>query len=312
MSRRVSLVINPHSGGGRTGRRLPALEEVARRVFDDVEIRQTRGPGDGVEQAAAASAAGADLVIAVGGDGTANEVVNGLLRADHGSAFALVPAGTGSDLVRALGIPSDWRAAIEVISAAPTWRADVMDLRCTGPDGEEVQRFGINVAGVGMAGDVVERTHRSSKRFGALATFLSATLRSLASWRPVPSRVRWIDAGGAEGSWEGPLTNLFVNNGRFCGGGMLTGPRASMHDGLLDVVIIPELPLVRTLALAPHLYSGGLPDLDDVIAFQATELWAEPTTARALPMDVDGETPGTTPVHVRCLPARLPLCLPRI
>lgn len=301
MGEKVCLVVNPMSGAGRTGALLGQLEAEARRVFGAVDVRVTATPGAGSAHADAAAREGAELVIAVGGDGTANEVVNGLLASGAPSAsFALLPAGTGSDLAKSLAMPSDWATALEAIRGAPTLPTDVMLGRFTTEHGQ-VHRYGVNVIGMGLAGRVVRYANQSSKRLGGTATFLISTLRAFATHRPTWASLSWEGADGANASWEGELLNLFISNGRYCGGGMLTGPSARMDDGLLDVAIVEPTSVVRSLGGIGSLYDGTISALPHVRSFQARSLRAAPSRGSVLLCDVDGEQPGVMPAEVQCL-----------
>lgn len=305
MSGSVVLVVNPRSAAGRTGRHLDVLEADARKVFGDVRIVTTNTTGDGTRIAREAAEDGAPIVLAVGGDGTANEVVGGLVAARRQDVqFGLVPAGTGSDLARALAVPKTWPEALAAIRASTPVRVDVMSGRFAQPDGSEWSRIGINVIGLGMAGEVVRRVNEGSKALGGKVTFLAATLRTLASWRAPEASITWRDEHGATGQWSGKLMNAFVANGRYCGGGMLVGPSASMTDGLLDVVIIPDLPLPRLLLSTGRLYDGSIAKVPGVISLRVRQLSAT-TRGRFVPSDIDGEQPGGLPLSIEVVPRAL-------
>lgn len=303
---RLCLVVNPRSAAGATRQRMGALRRAADRHFQSWDLWTTEGPGHATELAARAVAEGFDVVVAVGGDGTANEVVNGLFVGDRvrsaAVSFSVVPAGTGSDLVKTLGIPADPDAALGVIARSPGRATDVASVRLMGHTGEEVSRIGINVTGLGMNGDVVRRANAGSKRFGGRATFAWATVRTLATYRAAPVGLRWTASSGREASWEGRLWSAFVGNGQFCGGGMRVGRGGSMDDGLLDLTVIPELPLRRALRGLPRLLGGTLELVKDVSTAAVVHLEASPLTATPVLVDIDGEQPGLLPAAIRALP----------
>lgn len=312
----VAIVVNPRSGAGRTGRKLGQLEEVARRLFGEVEIRPTLALGDGARQAREAARAGARLVIACGGDGTASEVVDGLMSLPGDRPeFGLVPGGTGSDLARTLGMPGRWDTALEAIRASAPQPTDVLRATFAGPAGEPIHRHGINVLGMGLAGDVVRRVNASRKPLGGTLTFLGATVAALLAWRPVEAEVVWTDPEGVEHVWSGKLVNVFVANGRYCGSGMCVSPDGRMDDGVLGVVIVPSLPLLRMFRELPRLYDGSLPESTSLVTGRATRVRATVrSAARApaagrdavkVPSDLDGEQPGWLPVHVEVVPGAL-------
>jgi len=302
--RHVGFVVNPRSAAGRTATRLHELETLARRHFAEVSMHPTTGPGDGSRQASLAAAAGADLVVAVGGDGTVNEVLNGLCaRGEPAAALGVLPSGTGSDLVRTLGVPSRWEVALPWLAAAPCQPTDVMAGTFTGQDGHPHERLGLNVIGMGMAGDVVARVNGASKRLGGTISFLRATLASLLAWEAPVVRVRWHDAAGEARRWQGPLTNVFVANGQYCGSGMWVGKGGSMDDGLVEITIIPDQSLGRLVLQTPSLYDGRLREASGVVTDQAASVQAEVVSERQdVLSDVDGEQPGVLPVRIEVRP----------
>lgn len=311
MTSPVILVVNPMSQAGRTGRRLEQLSKLARAALGPVEVRTTRALGDGRRLAREAAEGGASLVIAVGGDGTANEVVDGLMSAAQGPcAFGLLPAGTGSDLARTLAMPTDWEEALVAIRHAAPQPTDVMVGTFTDVTGKRVVRHGINVVGMGMAGEVVRRVNRSSKRLGGQVSFLTATLGALVAWRAPEVEITWDDEDGAVGRWVGPLVNAFVANGRYCGGSMLVGAEARMEDGLLDVVVVPRQSLWRLALSTPHLYDGRIAEQDDIVSFRTARVAARPVREGFVPSDMDGEQPGGLPAEIRCLAGALPVRAP--
>lgn len=301
----VALVVNPRSGAGRTARRLPRLVAAAQEALGPVTVHETRGPGDGLRCAREAAEGGAELVVSLGGDGTANEVVNGLMAAGGEAAFATVPAGTGSDLARTLGLSRDPIEAFRQVAAAAPRPLDVFRGRFATRAGGSVERFGVNVVGMGLAGDVVDRVNRSSKRLGGRVGFALATAAGLAAWRSPRVRVSWEHDDGSAGAWEGALVNLFACNGRYCGGGMLTGPSARLDDGLLDVVVIPDRGLLRLGAATPALYDGRIASLPWVVAARVRAVEAESLDGDWIPSDIDGEQPGGLPARVEVLPGAL-------
>lgn len=307
----VCLVVNPRSGAGRTGRHLDELVALARASVGEVEVRLTERVGDGIPQARDAILGGARRVVAVGGDGTINEVVNGVMAADvPGVVLGIVPGGTGSDLARTLKLPSAWSAAVPIAVSAPGRPTDVLEGRFTGQDGAELLRHGINVTGMGMAGDVVRRVNAGSKALGGTLTFLKATLASLAAWRAPEVELTWEEADGRAGQWTGLLANAFVGNGQYCGGGIWIGPRGRMDDGLFELVIIPQLPMSVLVTSVPHLYTGRIAEVRGVQWAQVRTLRARTLAPAEVLADADGEQPGRLPLSIRVLERRILLASP--
>lgn len=307
---RLCLIVNPRSAGGATGRRIGALKDAAARHFLRWEIRETRHPGHGAALAAAAVEDGFTLICAVGGDGTANEVVNGLIDGDvaRGSAaFSVVPAGTGSDLIRTLRVPRDLDDALSTLARAEDRPSDLLAVTCDGDNGP-VRRICVNVTGFGLNGDVVSRVNASSKRLGGGITFLSSTLRALASWSPPRVVVRYTERDGAEREWEGELNGGFLANAQYCGGGMWVGRGGSLQDGLVELTIVPKLGAADVARALPRIYEGTIGQVAGVVTAQVRHVSVRALdTTRDIPVDTDGECPGRLPLDVRVLPAVLPV-----
>lgn len=291
------VVANPMSAGGSTGGHRARLEGLARGILG-CEVRWTDAPGAGRRLAKEAIEEGFDEVVAVGGDGTISEVVDGLAAAG-GGVLGIIPSGTGGDLARALGLPRDAERAMRSLVEAEVWPVDVIELQATGPDGQPFTRHGINLSGLGMAGDVVRRVNEGSKRLGGKVTFAIATVRSLLAWKAPEATVQWVEADGTPGRWSGRFVNLFVGNARHCGGGMLVTPDARMDDGLLDVVLIPEQPLFDLVRRTPALYDGTVGDTPGVLAMRVREVEVQPAEDAFVPVDLDGEAVGSAPASLR-------------
>lgn len=301
------LVANPRSAGGATAGRRDAVEALARRILD-APVRWTDAPGAGSRLAREARAEGFDTIVAVGGDGTISEVTDGIVAAGGGT-LGIVPSGTGGDLARALGLPRDPEAAMRAIRDAVPHPIDALRVELAGADGPVV-RHGINISGLGMAGDVVARVNAGSKVLGGRATFAIATLRSLLAWHAPEIVVRFEDAAGTIERWTGRAVNLFVCNARQCGGGMLVAPDARMDDGLLDVVLVQDRPLLDLVRSTPRLYDGTIA-ADPKVMLRRVRSVAVERAEGAFPVDLDGEAVGAAPVVVRIAPHALSLRAPR-
>jgi diacylglycerol kinase family enzyme len=253
-----------------------------------------------------AAEGGADIVAAVGGDGTCNEVVNGLFDGmkprRRAVIFAVIPWGTGGDLARSLKAPSRLRDALWTAATGMTLPADVGHVRFVDHSGAQAERVFLNVAGFGANGEVVSRANKSSKRLGGGVTFLSATVAKLGTYQPPAVEIRWTGEDGG-GKWRGDLLSAFVANAHYCGGGMHVGKGGSMHDGRFDLSILPPMSPARAIRHARRLYDGSLERMPGVVRVDAPEVEARPVDpeARVL-LDIDGEQPGRLPATFRILP----------
>jgi YegS/Rv2252/BmrU family lipid kinase len=301
---RPLLIVNPASANGRTGRHFEAIAGVVRSVVGEFEARFTRARGDGTRLAREAADAGERLVVAVGGDGTASEVVDGLLHsARRESAFGFIPRGTGGDFRRALGIPGTVEGAVRALKEGREAAIDLGRLEFTGHDGRPAVRHFANVASCGVSAEVAARVNRSSKRLGGRLSFKLAAARALAGWRDVA--VRWRVDGGP---WsEGPVTVLSVCNGRFFGGGMMVAPDARLDDGAFDVTIWSGFGLVDFVLQQPKIYDGRHVGLPNTRRARGRVVEIEPVGPAPVLLEADGEQPGRLPARLTVVPGAIGL-----
>ncbi len=301
---RIVCILNPAAQSGRAGGRVEELRAALDRAFAQWSIVQTEAPGHATELAREALDGGADIVAAVGGDGTCHEVVNGFFdgkepRCRRG-VFALVPWGTGSDLARTIRAPSDLDDALWVAATGMTLPSDVAYLEYTDHDGSAASRVFINVAGFGMNGDVAQRANQGSKRFGGRTTFLVATVKSLLAYGISDVRLSWSGPDG-EGAHEGQVLSAFLANGAYCGGGMWVGKGGTMHDGCLDITLLPPTSVARSLADTWRLYDGSAWQTRGAKRFRANVLKVDPVGEGEVLLEVDGEQPGRLPIRMELL-----------
>ena len=305
------LIVNPRSGAGRTGKRFDRIARAVRAAVGEFECAFTRAPGDGARLAREAARAGGGLVVAVGGDGTASEEVDGLAPDAGGGAgrevrrplFGFIPQGTGSDLRKSLGIPEDLEEAARWLAGDAERVCDLGRLEYTGHGGGVEVRHFANVAGFGISGVVDQEVNRGvgvAFGHGKLA-FMLASAKALLGWKD--QRVRWRADGG---SWtESAVTALSVCNGRFFGGGMQVAPGARLDDGVFDVVVWSGLGLRDFVTKKRMLYDGTHLALPNTRLLRATTLEAEPLGDAPVLLDVDGEQPGRLPARFTIRPGAL-------
>jgi diacylglycerol kinase (ATP) len=291
---RALVVVNPAAGGGRAAARWRELEARARSlaVFD---VAVAPGPEATRKAVLRAVAAGCDRVVAVGGDGTAHLVAGTLLAAGAARRVTLgiVPAGTGSDLARALGVPRDPRAALPRALLGPPAAVDAG--RCETAAGSS---FFANIASAGISGLVDEKVNAVPDR-GATA-FLRSTLAALREYRCVPVAV----ALDGEPWFEGPMLLLAVANGTTFGKGMRVAPSARVDDGLFDVVLAGDLGRGQIAALLPRLYLGRHLGSRHVRHARAARVTLVPLAP--LPVfDMDGEPYASCRAEFSVLPSAL-------
>jgi YegS/Rv2252/BmrU family lipid kinase len=304
VQRRTLVIVNPQSRGGATGRRWSAIEPRLRDALGDLDVARTRGPRDGERLAREGVRAGAELVIAAGGDGTASEVVAGVLGAGLGAyaELAFLPLGTGGDLTRALHMDASLDAAIARIANGKTERIDAGRATFTARDGAERTTHFVNIASVGISGLVTQLVNEAPKALGGRVSFFVGTVRAIARWKAPVVRVR-VDGALVH---DGLLHLAAVSNGRYFGGGMHMAPEARFDDGLFDVVVIRgDGGKGRLLRNFPRIYAASHLALPDVTQFRGSVVEAESDAETWL--EIDGEPLGRLPARFECLPGALRL-----
>jgi len=231
-----------------------------------------------------------------------NEVVQGLAGRD-GAELAVIPRGTGWDFARTYGIP---RRLEDAVAVALDGRARAVDLgraRYHGWDGNETQSYFGNIASAGMSGAIAKRANETSKALGGKISYAWATFAVFARWRNDEVRVS-VDGE----TRTGRMHDVVVANGRFFGGGMMICPEAEPDDGLFDVLLIGDLTKRDLLLTLPKTYRGRhLPHPKAELLRGAV---VEVDAREPLPVELDGEQPGTTPTRLEIVPKALRLRVP--
>jgi YegS/Rv2252/BmrU family lipid kinase len=296
------VVVNPRSAGGKTERRWPQLRQIIHEAYGPFEERFTAAPGDGTKLAREALKGGAELVVALGGDGTINEVVNGFFDGDDAlpGTFGVLPSGSGGDFVKTLGTAKDLRAAASQLKSAPK-KIDVGRLTFIGHDGTETRRHFINITSFGISGLVDRYVNESSKPLGGTVAFALASLRAGTKYKNAKVRLT-LDGRPPR---DGKIYTVAVANGRYFGGGMKVAPEARLDDGLFDVVTLGDFGFSDLLLRGLDIYSGKHVTNPKVTIHRARRVEATPENGEEVLLDVDGEQPGRLPATFELLPAAL-------
>jgi diacylglycerol kinase (ATP) len=250
-------------------------------------------------------AAGAEVLVVVGGDGSVHEVANGLLEAGRGSDvdLAMLPRGTGKDFVRSLRIPSDLGAAIDVARSGRPRAVDAGRARYTSWDGSAAEAYFANFGGAGISGAIARRANVSSKAMGGRMSFLWATIVVFAGWQSAPMTA---DVDGTERS--GQMFEVLAMNGDYAAGGMWVTPDAEPDDGLLDVLLIGDVTKADFVRTFPKIYRGKHLSHPKIELLQGAVVRVDAEVP--LPIVLDGEQPGTTPVTFELVPKALRVRVP--
>jgi diacylglycerol kinase (ATP) len=239
--------------------------------------------------------------VVVGGDGTVHEVVNGI-AGRQGVELALIPRGTGWDFARTHEVPKRLGPALEIATERQAKPFDLGRATYRANGGEHTAWFA-NIASVGMSGAVARRANNTTKALGGKASYAIALLAVFARWQNVPLRVA-VDAE----TREAVMDDVIVAVGRYLAGGMKITPDAEPDDGLFDVLLIGDLTKTELVRVMPKLYRGThLPHpKGEVLRGAAVTIESD----QPMPIQLDGEQPGTTPVRFEIVPNAVRLRVP--
>jgi diacylglycerol kinase (ATP) len=265
------LIVNPEAAGGRS---LKLWSRLSDRIFERIglfEYAFTNASGAASLLATQAALEGYERVIAVGGDGTVNEVLNGLFGDDDrlinpDMVLACLPSGSGTDFWKTLGVPERTRDALDHLASTKQQRCDVGRVKLQSHDRQPMVRYFCNVADVGFGGVVVDRAKKIDGK-------------------KLPPE---------------PLIIAMIANGQYCGGGMCVAPAARLDSGSFQLVRIQPITWSDAMQLFPKLYTGGLVNHDAVSSREAREITV--TTSAPLRVTLDGEIPGGVPATFSIVP----------
>lgn len=300
---RVAVIVNPAARKGRALARWPAIQAELATRLGPVEPMFTEAPGHATHLARNALARGIRRFVAVGGDGTANETLNGLLDTSGRLIFpdavlCPVPAGTANELSRALGHLAAVGHAFDAAASSRTRPIDLMRLRCTGLDGRPVDRFGYLIVALGLAATVSHRTSRSRwlKKLGEIAYLLMTPVVTLGyRQRDISIEIDGVPTGTRQ------LFTAMVGNTENGGGGMKLLPGARFDDGVLDLIEMGGVSRLEVLTkILPKLYSGAHVRHPKVRMARGTSFRFHADVE--ILVDLDGETVGRLPLEVTVLP----------
>ncbi|KPK22538.1 MAG: hypothetical protein AMJ70_05800 [Dehalococcoidia bacterium SG8_51_3] len=298
------LIVNPVAGAGRAAKKWPHIMAQLRSIDLRFDYVITEAPGHARELAKHAVAGGYKLVVSVGGDGTINEVVNGLY--DSGSIgdvrLGIIGTGTGSDYIRTIGVPRAYPDACQCLKDSRKVAVDVGVVEYN-DGGEIVRRLFVNFAGMGFDAEIVRTTTLKYKKLNATASYLAGLLSALVLYK---NKVVALNIDGE--TIEEKVCSILFSNGKYSGSGMFAAPEADVADGLLDVLIIGDLSKPDLLWSLPRVYRGTHLTHPKVTLRKAREIEVvgsdEPVS-----LQVDGELIGKVPARIYIVPSLLNVVL---
>jgi diacylglycerol kinase (ATP) len=304
---KTTVIINPYAGNGRTEKLWPDIEIALKQSIGSFQTEQTACQGDAVLLTRKALEDGTTRIVAVGGDGHLNEVLNGFIQNDvqlnPQATLSFVMSGTGCDFQRSFGISGKWQTAVEKLKDAPIREIDVGKVSYTAADKTKQIRYFDNIASFGLSGAVDHYIDNSrlGNFLGGTMLFLWATIKTVFT-HPNQTILYRID----DGPQEEICTRLgLLANGRYFGGAMHAAPQAELDDGLLDLLMLKEISLAKFLWHLPKIYRGTHLELPEIYFRKVRKFTA--ISSEQVILDIDGESPGYLEATFEILPKILKL-----
>lgn len=301
-SQKILFIANPAAARGALKKSWPELLALIKKKIKNFDACFTKRPREATLLTRQALKKKYDLVVAVGGDGTLNECVNGFFNEGKPistkTRLGVLPHGRGSDLARCLGIPRETEKALDHLTTRHVRALDVGSVRYTDYEGQKRIRYFINIANVGIVAKVVEKSRQCPHLLGSRAAYLYGTLRGALEYRSLPVI---YSCGGK--SHEKKILNLVIANGQYFGSGMKVAPKAKLDDGAFDILSVGCVSFFNFLKNLPKLYQGNHLNLPQVDTFRTKRIVVLPKNGfPPLFVEMDGETVGKIPAVFEVVP----------
>jgi len=301
--------VNPQAGNGRTAKIWLKVQSALKQSIGAFKAIETNCRGDAKYLTRQELENGAIRIVAVGGDGHLNDVLNGFIKNDlpvsRNAAMSFLMTGTGCDFQRSMGIPADWKLAVDYLKQAKVRQIDVGKVTFTKSDNTKKVRYFVNIASFGLSGAVdrfVENSRPPAFLKGA-PLFLWATLKTVLTH---PNQfVKFQINDGPEQQIQTRLGLLA--NGRYFGGSMLVAPEAKLNNGMLDLLMLKEISLGKFIWHLPKIYNGTHLKIPEVLYRRVSKFTA--SSEEQVILDIDGESPGYLKATFEVLPGILKLII---
>lgn len=299
----AKVIVNPVAGASTTYHKWPQISELLHHIGLPFDFQYTEGVGHAIELAREAASGGCQFLVAVGGDGTVNEVANGIMlsRELQNATIGIISTGTGGDFIRSAGIDKDYVKACSSLAGTRRRLIDVGVVEYQ-KNGRTCERFFINSAGIGFDAEVAETSNHMPKCLGGTIPYLMGLFKSLLGYRNKDVVMKVDD-------WEdsGRMLSVVVANGCYFGGGMRVAPLADINDGLLDVIAVGNMGKIELLRAFPTIYKGTHINHPKVRMDKATRV--DIGSSEKFLVHADGEFLGEGPVSFRLMPSALSIAV---
>ncbi|MFZ3065775.1 MAG: diacylglycerol kinase family protein, partial [Nitrospirota bacterium] len=278
MKSKMLIIANPAAGANRASKIIPLVEEILRKKGIDYVLEITRCKGDEIDIARKGIKNGFNMIAALGGDGTVNQVVNGIMGS--GVTLGIIPAGTGSDLVKTLNIPVKIEDSVSVLLNGRERLLDIGEIK--GKAWRE-SRYFINIAGIGIDAVTVKELEYAKTIFKGKPAYFYALFRALKKYRGLTLKIKMKDINISVLAY---LTA--IANGRFFGGGFKITPDADTGDGLFDICIVEKVGIIKTLLNLAKVIKGTHTKIREVRMFRSDKVII--SSDCLMPVEIDGES----------------------
>lgn len=289
---KICFIVNPTAGKGKGKKTAQKLQEYIKDLQVSYEIRYTEREKEAEAIARRAAQEGFKKIVAVGGDGTVYEVLNGMMGMD--ATLGVIPAGTGNDFARTMNISQDIREALQIILEGKESHIDC---------GQANGRYFINVASIGLDAEIVKETETIKRYISGTTAYIIGVLKTLLKFKHSSLQIE------VDGQIENKdIMLVAVANGRYYGGGMKIAPMADVKDGVFDICIIHRISKWKILRLFPTIFSGKHIHVKEVKLYKGKNI--KINGSQTMRLNLDGDIIGNTPVEFKLIPQALKVIIP--
>lgn len=307
------VIVNPAASIGKCGKDWPEIQHILTSEGLDFEAVLTTHPGHAIELARdGITENGYKKIISIGGDGTNNEVINGIFSQQRFSTneitMGVIPVGTGNDWRRTFGMPIDYLENIKTIKNGHVIHHDIGKVTYYN-NGDPRERFFLNAAGTGLNESVCDRTNKlKSEGKGGSVRYMINTASCLFSFKCVRIKLEVDD----QEVFDDEILSLSVGNGKFNGGGMMMMPNAIPDDGLFDITVVRKVGMLKFAANISNIYDGTFVDkLKEVSLYRGKKIRVISIPAHQLLLETEGETLTNSPFDFEMLPGAINMVIPK-
>jgi len=292
---KVHIIVNPYSARGKTEHRWENIKSVIKHYFSEFKYIFTEKPNQATEIAREILSDGFNLIIGIGGDGTLNEITNGFFSSkskeviNEDASLGIIPSGTGSDFIRFLKIPRDFRKSVELIKNSKRKKIDIGKI--TFPGSKKDQKFFINIADFGLGADVIKRLSEVPESKRGPLSYYTGLLSTIKNYESKNVEITIDNDKKISGKY---LIGAVANGGIF-GGGMMIAPNAEVDDGYFDLVLVKDMKKLEIVRNTPLLYKGTIINNPKVEVHRARKI--EVTAKEDTNLEFDGEIGGKIPAR---------------